>query len=166
MSYSYSSPRSESYSESGARHVMGKIFDDFHSISFRGFHFVENNPSWLQKIKEDIFFVMTEKALEKFQIQFHGSDENSRAVEYEVKSDGSIFQDSESGGIDYWEIPANVEINVTLKRDEKNEKVTDYLNKRGWGNDGQFVEGEFIDDGAYSKDGFGTTKGRRGAWKQ
>jgi hypothetical protein len=144
---------------------MGKIFDDFHSISFRGFYFIENNPSWLQKMKEDIFFVMTEKALEKFQIQFHDTNQNSWAVEYEVKSDGSIFQDSESGGIDYWEIPANASINIIMDRDVENKKVTDYLNLRGWGTGGQFVEGDFIDDGAYSKNGFGTTKGRRGAWK-
>lgn len=164
MTHSYTNSESDTYSESRARYVMGKIFDDFHAIAYRGFNYFEKNPNKLQKWKDDMFYLMTNKALEKFQMQFF-DDGNEWAVEYVIKSDGTIHQDNNSGGIDYWEIPATASPNLVVTRDKSRKHINDYMDSRGWTSGASYVEGDLIDDGAYSKNGYGATKGRKGAWK-
>ncbi len=164
MSQTNTHSSSSTYSESRARYVMGKIFDDFHAIAYREFTYFKSNPNDLQRWKEDLFFLMTNQVLKKFQIQFfdHGKE---WAIEYVIKADGSIHQDNDSGRVDYWEIPVNARPNIVVNRDYNKQTVNDYMKKRGWVSGGSYVGGDLIDDGAYSKSGFGATKGRRGAWK-
>lgn len=165
MSSSYTNSSSNTYSESRARYVMGKIFDDFHNIAYREFVQFEKDPKELQGWKEDIYYLMTNEVLNSFQIQFIGNGTKEWAVEFEIKADGSIQTDNESGGINYREIPddVNVKIIANWKRDKS--YVEDEMKKRGWGGSGSYIGGDLKEDGAYSKGGFGATKGRRGSWE-
>lgn len=165
MSESYTHSNSNTYTESRARYVMDKIFDDFHAIGLRGFEYFKNHPEKLKEWKEDLFFLMTKKALEKFQMQFF-SGEQEWAVEFVIKADNTIYQDVDSGGIDYWDIPSTAKPNIVVSRDRSRKEVNDYMTSRGWSTGGSYIEGDSIDDGAYSKDGYGATKTRKGSWEQ
>lgn len=161
MTNTYTNSRSNTYTETNARYVMGKITDDFFAISNRGFNNV--NDDWLKSIKEDIYFVMCSEALEMFQFQFYKGTKRW-AIEYTISADGSVHSNDPSGGINYYEIPKDAKVSVVLKRDPNNKSVSNYLEKRGWGNKGEFITDDLVDDGAYSKNGFAAKKGRRGSW--
>lgn len=165
MISTYSDSQSDTYTEARAQYVLGKIFDDFHNIGYRGFDYFERNPDQLRKWREDIYFLMTKKVLKKFQVKF-AADGKEWAVEYTIKSDGSIQQDDYSGGVDYWEIPAHASIGIVATWDRHKKDVETHMQSRGWVGGGSYVEGDLIDDGAYSKSGYGATKGRRGAWRR
>jgi hypothetical protein len=143
---------------------MGKIFDDFHDIAYRGFEQLEGNNR-LQKWKEDIFFLMTNQVLKSFQIQFKGSGSKEWAVEFEIKADGSVQSDNESGGINYWEIPNDAIVDLLVKWEKGKKIVDDEMESRGWITRGSYIEGSLLDNGSYSKSGYGATKGRRGSWE-
>lgn len=166
MSGSHTYSNSNTYTESRARYVMGKIFDDFSAIGLRGFSFLNNQPDWLQRMKEDIFFLMTKKALKSFQIQFYSSSGEEWAVEFIIKADGTIHQDSPSGRIDYWDIPQDVTMDLPVAWKDGNTDVDEEMIRRGWTGKGKYIEGDSIDDGTYSKDGYGATKTRKGSWNQ
>jgi hypothetical protein len=144
------------FSESRAKYVMGKIADDFTAIAARRFPCLKPYPNWLQELKEDLFFIMIHEDLELFQFQFKHSGKD-RAIEYRVKSDGTIYADDESGKIDYWLLPDDVEISVVVRR-YGDPKVWMELQKNGWTNNGSMVEGNVSHVGSYSKDGYGATK--------
>lgn len=165
MSHTHTNVETNTYSESRARDVMGKIFDDFHHICYRGFDQFNENSDQLQKWKKDIYFLMTNQVLISFQIQFTGTNSKEWAVEFEIKADGSIQRDNESGGINYWEIPSEVKIDVIVKWKKGKHSVDEEMINRGWITGGNYIEGDLIDDGAYSKGGYGATKGRRGSWE-
>ena len=160
---SYSDSSSETYTEARARYVMGKIFDDFHAMQYRGFSFLDQRPDWLQKMREDIFYLMTKKVLRSFQVQFF-ADQKEWAVEYTIKADGSIYQDDDSGGIDYYDIPARATMDVVVDWKHGTKAVDDEMIHRGWTGKAAYFKGDLTDDGAYSKSGYGVTKGRRGSW--
>ena len=143
---------------------MGKIFDDFHAISYRGFDFLESRPGWLEKVRDDLFYLMTKKVLESFQIQFHGYSGKKWAVEFTIKADGSIQQDDDSGAIDYWQIPENVTMKFPTRWKKGSKEIDDEMIKRGWTGKASYLEDDLIDDVAYSKNGYGASRGRRGAW--
>lgn len=166
MSNSYTNSNSTTYTEARAKYVMGKIFDDFHAIGYRGFEFFKENPGKLTDWKEDLDFILSHNALRKFQLQFHAPGGRAWAIEYVVHTDSSIQRDSDSGGVDFWEIPIDANINILVDRDPDNQEVSDYLAERGWGTGGFFIGGPVSDGGAYSQEGFGVTKGRRGTWNQ
>lgn len=165
MSSTYTNSETNTYSESRARYVMGKIFDDFHAISNRGFDFFDENPDKLQKWREDIYYLMTNEVLQKFQIQFKQTDGEEWAVEFEIRADGSIQRDSESGGIDYWEIPEDVNVGIVASWSRNKKHVEEEMIRRNWTKGATYIGGDLIDDGSYSKSGYGASKGRRGAWK-
>lgn len=153
----------DTFSESKAKYVMGKINDDFIAIANRGFDCLKPTSKWLQELKEDLYFIMVNKDLEFFQIQFKHSSGN-RAIEYKVKSDGSIHADNESGRIDYWIIPRDAIIYIVVRR-YGDEKVGAELQKNGWTENGSMIQGNTTNAGAYSKDGYGATKKLIGTWE-
>lgn len=166
MSNSYSSSVSSTYSESRARYVMGKIYDDFCAMDLRGFDQFENNPNQLGKWKEDLFFIMVNQDLDYFQLQFtHGVPKKTVALQYTVKSDGTIHSDNDSGRINYHQFPKNTIINIVVLRYGNND-VGEYLKSKGWGNNGVFVEGSTSNAGSYSKDGYGVNRNKIGQWGQ
>jgi hypothetical protein len=162
MSDTFTNSESDSYTESRALYVMGKVYDDFHSIAGRGF--TGFSSRYLTSMKEDIFYLMTQKVLKMFQIQFtHGSKE--WAVEYTVSSDGSIQVDRDSGGIDYWQIPQAASLRIVARWDRSKSRVEAEMERRGWTGSASWVTGKVISDGGYSKSGFGLYKNRIGSWE-
>lgn len=152
MSDSYTHSNSNTYTEARAKYVLGKLKQDFQNIYNRGF----DNLSWdaLHGWLEDVSFVVHQKALTRCQIKFEWPDSAGAAVDYHMVTDGSIQVDGDASGLDFHKVPQNAKVRITIRRDPNNQTVTDYLAKRGWGK-GSFLEGEFTDQGGYSKDGYG-----------
>ncbi|AEA42424.1 hypothetical protein [Fluviicola taffensis] len=166
MSDSYSSSVSSTYTESRAKYVMGKIYDDFCAIDLRGFDQFEANPNQLKEWKEDLFYIMTKQDLDYFQLKFsHGIPRKTVALEYKVKSDGTIHSDNDSGKINYRQFPANTTVSIVVRR-YGNKEVGEYLESKGWGNNGIFVDGSTSNAGSYSKDGYGVNRNKIGQWEQ
>ncbi len=146
----------DTYTETRAKYVLKKIYDDFIAISTRGFDQFKNSPNFLKELKEDLLFIMTNEDLKLFQLQFiNGAEE--RAVEYEIKSDGTIYTDNDSGGVNYWDLPDSVEIRIVIKR-KGSAYVWEELQKRGWVSGATLIEGSATSIGAYSNGGYGATK--------
>lgn len=155
MSTTFTLSRTDTFTESRARYVMGKIFDDFNSILFRGF--TKNTTEQLKGWRDDVHFIMEQNALHHFELQFsYGSQE--WIVRYDVDKSGGISRDDDSGGIDFYCIPTASVINIVVRRDPKNSKVTEYLEGRGWTTGGNFKGETGISDRAYSKEGFGVNR--------
>lgn len=156
---------SNAYSETNVKHVMGKIGEDFLAIKARGFDFLESRSSWLQGLKEDLYYIMINKDLKEFQFQFR-YNHSEWAVEYKIKDDGSVQADNYSGGVDYWEIPREASITIEVIR-HGNPEVWRELQKNGWSISTRgMIEGKVTSMGAYSKGGLSATKKLIGSWEK
>ena len=152
MSGSYTKSETNTYTEARAKYVLGKLEQDFQSIHNRDFDHItwDTLKVWL----EDVSFVVHQKALTRCQIKFEWPDSPGAAVDYHMVTDGSIQIDGDASGLDFYRVPKHAKVRITIRRDPNNQTVTDYLAQRGWGK-GSFLEGEFTDQGGYSKDGYG-----------
>lgn len=150
-----SKSQSDTFTEARARHVLGKIFDVFNGIIFRGFTMASQSEiiGW----RDDIQFIMEHDSLYHFEIQF-SSNGQKWVVRYEVDKYGNISRDDDSGGIDFYNVPASAIINIVVSRDRENQEVSDYLLKRGWGSEGSFFAENASTSRAYSKDGYGVNQ--------
>lgn len=166
MSNSQSSSQSNTFTETRAKYVLGKIYDDFCAVEMRGFHQFGRNSSKLQEWKEDLFFIMKHEDLNYFQLQFsYGTPLKNVALQYTIQANGEIHSDNDSGGINYFVFPANTKISIVVKR-YGNSEVAEYLKSRGWGTNGKFVTGASESAGAYSKEGYGTKREKYGEWEK
>ena len=155
----FTASATDTFTESRARYVLGKIFDDFNGIIFRGFTTVK--PASLKEWRDDIQYIMEQNALYHFEIQFQYGL-HSWAVRSEVNKYGGITRDDSSGGLDFYNIPAGASLNIVVNRDTADEAVSNYLARRGWTSGGAFIAEGGNSDRAYSKDGFGVNRKKLG----
>jgi hypothetical protein len=151
----YSLSQSSTYTEGRARYVMGKLFDDFNNILFRGFE--NNSTEQIKGWRNDVQYVMENDALCHFELQF-ASANRTWTVRYDVDKSGGISRDDDSGSIDFYSIPSSAKANIVLDYDRKNKDVTAYLESRGWKDGGAFNGENGNLDRAYSKEGFGVNR--------
>lgn len=163
MSNTQSQTVTNTFTEARAREIMTKINEDFRSIALRGFTFLDENPGWLDKYKEDLLYVLLQQDLKTFQIQFkYGGKE--AALQYTIVADGTIHSNRNSGGINYRDIHKDASVGITMVRNN-NPKVWDELQRRGgWGTGGKLIAGSEMNKGAYSKEGFGAEIKLIGTW--
>lgn len=155
----YTKSQSDTFTEARARYVLGKIFDDFNGIIFRGFTTIssERIKGW----RDDVAFVMENNALYHFEIQFkYGYEE--WALRYEVDKYGGVSRDDKSGGSDFYNIPDRANLSIVVQRDSSNETVSQYLKRTGWDSGGTFIAADGTGDRVYSKDGFGVNRKKKG----
>lgn len=147
--------QSDTFTEARARYVMGKIFDDFNGVLFRGFSSpsAETIKSW----RNDVQFVMEKDALYSFELQFYHSGK-SWVLRYEVDKYGSIARDDDSGGLDFYNIAQGATVRIVLDYNRAKTVVTEYLYNKGWGSDGKFTGQNGTSDKSFSKDGFGVNR--------
>ncbi|MEL6699691.1 MAG: hypothetical protein AAFP89_25865 [Bacteroidota bacterium] len=162
MRLSYTSSSSESFTEARAKYVMGKVYDDFHHMLYRGFSSLKAGT--LEKWWNDLSFIISRNALEKFEIQFKSEEGEAWAVTYHVVADGSIHVDSASGGINYYRVPHDVSISIVLTHDPNDDTVEEYLSEKGWNSGATYLSLDESSHGAYSKNGFGFGRNTKGDW--
>lgn len=153
---------SSTFSEARVRAVMRKTLDDFVALAMADHLSVKTASRWA----EDLIFVLNHEAVKMFQIRCDLPSGEKKAVNYSVSDDGSLLEDSESGGIDYRCLPKGTQVSLILRlrKDSPDRgRVLAYLADHGWGT-GSMLEGDGVHDRAYSVDGYGLMRRRVGSW--
>jgi len=151
------------FTEARVRTVMGKSLDDFIGLAVSGHLSIGRASEWAS----DLIYALDREAAEMFQLRFDLPAGEQRAINYHVSDDGSLLEDSESGGIDYRSLPKGTDVSIVLRLRQSSrhrQRVLDYLRKRGWGA-GSIFSGEGVRDRAYSKDGYGLIRRKIGTWE-
>lgn len=153
MSSTYTRSYTSTYTEARARYVLEKAFEDLVGLFSHQVITKEKALKWYNELK----YVIDIQAMKSFEFKVKNNDTVIKAWRYDVSDDGSLLEDSEGGGIDFYDIPstATASVVVDLVDDEKKKKeALVYLHDRGWG-DGSFFTGSGKQDKSFSKDGFG-----------
>ena len=115
----------------------------------------------VSKWRKDILYIMDEEALEYFDIKFSGTQKGFR---FKVSSDGTLYENSTSGGIDCFGYPPGTKVSIVVKLDELspsyNKVYNELTQNRGWGTGGISLAGNSHRDRSYSKDNFGVIRER------
>ena len=163
MALSYTRSEASSYSEARARYVMGKVYEDLLGLTHRGLITKER----ADQIRSDVLYLLNKQVLEYFQLQFKKPDGTEiGGLHYELKSDGQIYSDEDSGNINYWMLSSDTKVNllVSLNRSASNiQEVDEQLEEWGWGT-GKSLEGTRQALKSYSKDGYGLNQSKIGDW--
>lgn len=163
MTYTKSYSRTSTYTESRARTVMNKALDDIIGLCIRDFITKDKAIKWY----EDILYVLSKEAANYFEIQFKSSSIKQCGIRYEVSDDGYIYENSESGGIDYYSLPHDTEVSLFLSLrsySAKYNEVLQELSNRGWGKNGKALESSMVRERSYSKNGYGLVRNKVGDW--
>jgi hypothetical protein len=144
------------YSESAAKAVMKCVYDDF--ICFTIFNLA--SESTVTKWKRDLLYMMDKEALKHFDLKFSAG--SPKGFRYTVSSDGSLTENSSSGGINYFAYPAGTTVNIVVALDEASPNYSEVLREltlnRGWGSGGIFLNGNPQRDRAYSNANYGVIR--------
>ena len=165
MNGSFTATRSltDTFTEARLAAVMPEVGGDFYALAGAGLISFDTAKKWT----DELTFVLKHRGAHGFQLQFTCPGRNQIAVDYRVKSDGSIHESGTAGGIDYYALPTGTRVGLFV---DFNFSSTDfaivqtYTRQRGWGTNGQAVPGDPVRDRAYSKDGYGVVRGKIGSW--
>jgi hypothetical protein len=155
--------RTDTFTEARLAAVMPEVGADFYAMASAGLITLATAQSWT----EELTFILKHRAAQRFQIQLHCPDRATIALDYQVRSDGTVHESGTGGGIDYFALPAGTYAGLLVTLDDKAPyaaTVRAYIVQRGWGTDGQAVPGDPVRDRAYSKDGYGVVRGKVGNW--
>ena len=153
----------DTYTEARAKYVMGKVYEHLISLCMRGII----TKASADEMRSDILYLLDRRAVSYFELQFRKPDRTEiGGLHYEVRADASISVDADSGGIDFWGLPQNtlVNLSVRLKRDsihiaEVDRQIEDW----GWV-DGTSLTGAHQAKASFSKEGFGLKQSIVGQW--
>jgi hypothetical protein len=116
-----------------------------------------------QKWMEDLLYLAKARVLKYFELQYHTNGTKIGGYKYTLSDDGSLHENSQSGGIDPYEMPTGCTVSLFANIDwQKNNSsdVKEYLASRGWGMNGTALGGQAVYERAYSKDGYGLMRYR------
>lgn len=152
--------RTNTFTEARVRYVMAKIHDDLIVMAACNLLTYERANKW----QDDLSAVLLLEAVELFQIKLARPDGAPAAVTYRLSDDGSLAEDSASGGINWYGQPKGTTANIVVRlRDgRKKEAALAELERRGWSFNGSVLEDEGVRDRAYSVSGYGFTRNKIG----
>lgn len=155
--------RTDSFTEARLAAVMPEVGADFYAMASAGLITLARAQNWT----EALAFILKHKAARGFQVQLRCTGRDPIALDYRVSSDGTVHESGTAGGIDYFALPSETTailfVDLNFQASEI-AAVQAYTAARGWGTDGQAVEGDPVPDRAYSKEGFGVVRGKVGNW--
>ncbi len=155
--------QTDTYTDARLRAVMAEVGADFYAPCAAGFITPETARSWT----EELTFILRHRGAQRFQLQCTFPNGYKQALHYEVSSDGSVRESSGAGGIDFFALPQGTKVGLVVTLDEQSPNigiVRAYTQQRGWGTNGQAVQGDTVRDRAYSKDGYGIVRSKIGQW--
>jgi hypothetical protein len=134
---------------------MISVLEDLFVLSASRLLDYDRAKEWMK----DLLFLLNARVLNYFEIQAYSSN-GSRlgGYKYALKDDGSLQENSQSGGIDPYDLPSGATVGLFADIDysKRNiEEVKQYLARRGWGTNGSPLAGQASYERAYSKDGYG-----------
>jgi hypothetical protein len=163
MSNTNTQSRSDTYSETNADYITGKVYQELLNIHNRGLITRDRAV----KMRETLLIVQRLKALDFFEIQFLKPDGNQSALRFTLDIFGNINVDNRSGGIDYYTFPDETFVRFYLNLDWVNKKdnaqiAFDYLMANGCSDNGKATEGYSEYTKSFSKEGYGFKQNKIG----
>lgn len=155
--------QASTFTDARAREVMRQVHGDFMSLASAGHIDREKAQKWC----DEISYAVRHNVVSAFQIQLTRPNRTVAALNYSVRDDGTILEESKAGGFDPYGLPAGTSVNVVLtyKQGAPNlEDVRAYLRGKGWVSGGDLLGGDMVRDRAYSKGGFGMERSKVGVW--
>ena len=160
MSQTYTSTYTSTYTEARARVVMVSVLEDFNILALSRMITFETAKSWM----EDLLYLLNAKVLNYFELQYYTfTGLRVGGYRYTLRDDGSLHENSLSGGIDPYDVPQGSKVKLFADIDYSKSnigKVKQYLAQRGWGTNGVPLGGQAVYERAYSKDGYGLQRYR------
>lgn len=155
MSQTYTTTRTNTYTEARARVVMLSVLEDLAVLAASRMISFETAKDWM----EDLLYLVNARVLNFFELQYYSST-GSRigGYKYNLSEDGSLQENSQSGGIDPYDVPDGTKVKLFADIDYARQNITEvneYLASRGWGTNGTPLGGQAVYERAYSKDGYG-----------
>lgn len=163
MATTKTATQASTFTDARAREVMRQVHGDFMSLASAAHMNREDAQNWCDELGYAVHY----NVANTFQIKLTRPNGTVAALNYSVRDDGTILEESKAGGFDPYAFPTGTKVSVVLtyKQGAPNlELVRAYLQKRGWGPGGHLVEGSMVRDRAYSKDGFGVERSKVGVW--
>jgi hypothetical protein len=115
-----------------------------------------------QEWADDLTYLQIEEALDFFELQIGG---RAFGLRYTVRADGSVQQDSPSGGIDVYGLSPGTSVQLYAHlRSGIPQRIYEELKRRGWGFNGQRMEAPESEYRSFSSDGYGLTRAKLGTW--
>jgi hypothetical protein len=153
----------DTFTEARLAAVIPEVGADFYAMASAGLITLASAQGWT----EELTFILKHRGAKRFQVQLHCPGRATIALDYQVRSDGTVHESGTGGGIDYFALPAGTHAGLVVILDDAAPHaaiVRAYTVQRGWGTGGQTVPGEPVRDRAYSKDGYGVVRGKVGDW--
>ena len=163
MSTTSTNTITDTYSETRAKYVMGKVYEDFMGLMTRAIISKER----ADRMRRDLLYLLDKKVLKSFQLQFaNRNGQKIGGIHYEVRSDSTIAIDDQSGGIDFWGLDDDTTVNLFIKKDPSSPNLAE-VNRQliawGWG-PGSALAGTSTYAKSYSNSGFGVKQSIIGTW--
>lgn len=153
--------RTTTMTEARVRVVMQKVSANLTALVVAGHITAESAQKWV----EDITHLQTAGVLHYFEIQVQHPGGLPFGLRYTVSADGSLQQDSASGGLDAYGIPPGTNVKLYAHLYEgKLASVRQYLVSRGWGFNGKRLDAPESEQRAFSADGYGLIRAKLGVW--
>lgn len=158
MTYTASATQTNTMTEARVRAVMQKVAANFSAFVVAGLVTAERAQKWV----DDLTYLQVEGQLEFFELQLAG---RTFGLRYTVSADGSVQQDSASGGIDVYGLRAGTTVQLFAKtKSPRPEYIQAELERRGWHFNGEKLEAAESEQRAFSKNGYGLTRSKLGTW--
>lgn len=163
MSATNTNTVTDTYSETRARYVMGKVYEDFMGLMARDVITKE----YADRMRRELLYLLDKKVLKSFQLQFTNTKgQKIGGINYEVRSNSTIAVDDQSGGIDFWGLDDDTKVNLFIQKDSLSPNLAE-VNRQllawGWGA-GSALTGTETYAKSYSNGGFGVKQSTIGTW--
>ncbi len=158
MTYTATATQTNTMTEARVRVVMQKVAANLNAFVVAGLITVERARKWV----DDLTYLQVEGQLEFFELQLAG---RSFGLRYTVSADGSIHQDSASGGIDVYGLAADTPVQLFAgTKLPRPDYVQGELERRGWHFNGKKLEAPESEQRAFSSNGYGLVRSKLGTW--
>ncbi len=162
MTGTYTRSVSDTYTETRARYVMGKVYDHLVNLYLRGIM----SKTDADRMRSDILYLMDKRAITYFQLQFKTPGYADRGLHYDVRGNSTISIDDESGGLNFWGFSGNTSVNLVVMLNRSSPHIAEVdqqLEAWGWGT-ASALSGVHTASKSFSKDGFGLKESIVGSW--
>ncbi len=155
MSETYTTTYTSTYTEARAIAVMVNVLEDIVVLAEARLITYERAKRWV----EDILYLMKAKVLNFFELQCYSSaGTRIGGYKYTVSDDGTLHENSNSGGIDPYDLPDGCKVGLYADIDHSKSNIQEVMSElanRGWGTNGSALEGEMTYERSYSRNNFG-----------
>lgn len=158
MTYTATASQTNTMTEARVRAVMQKVAANLNAFVVLGLLPADRALKWVA----DLTYLQVEGQLEFFELQLAG---RTFGLRYTISADGTIQQDSTSGGIDVYGLSAGttVQLYANLKS-PRPQYIQTELERRGWHFNGKKLEAPESEQRAFSNNGYGVVRSKLGTW--